>query len=434
LTAYVPPLNDKDYLTAYKMTKGQFDALPESDKQYLQGLPVITEKDYFVKFSMPKSDYFNLPPASRLRLLGIEPEYEFTKIDNGKTTDIVRYDKNDPSVPPVSIYSSEILKDPDLFKVTMQNDDGVSVTTVVDLTTDSGKAALAKVNELNTARPGSAVLQKIGTESFVSKAFLVPNSTKGGGAAVRMSYDGGQTYIGPDGFPRRVADEPDAFELDKTISNTVYREEKVRSNAKKWLSENDVNLSDGMTDPQGKGDSVPFSEQDKAFVSDTLQKVRNGTGPWSAIGSAINAVAGGLLLPETFSEMFKDTEEGRQYVQLIRIMGRSALAASPRFAVEDLKATEGLFSDENAFFRNPASEVKKLVLLVEALKNEEVRLQQLRASEVPQDAAVLATAAQKLQEIARLKELLGPVLTQGGARGTAEQVSGAKALMRRKLP
>jgi hypothetical protein len=98
-----------------------------------------------------------------------------------------------------------------------------------------------------------------------------------------------------------------------------------------------------------------------------------------------------------------------------------------------LQATEGLFPSEEALFRNPVSEANKLALLVEALKAEEVRLQELRASDVPEDTAVLATASQKLQEIARLKELLGPVLMTGGGQATATSVSGAKDLMRRKL-
>jgi len=430
LSEYVKPLTDKDYLTAYNMTKAQFDALSTRNQQYIQGLPVLTEKDYFGKFGMLKNDFLGLSPISRQRLLGIETEYEFKQINNGDKIDVVRYDKNDPNVAPVSIYSTDILQDPELFKFTMPNADGVSVATIVDLTTDSGKRALAKVNELNKATPGSAVMQKLGTESFVSKTFLIPDSTEGGGAEVRMSFDGGQTYIGSDGLPRQLP--PNAFELSNTISNDVYRKEKVRSSAKDWLEQNDQGVVGGMTTPQGSGISQPSNNADKALVTDTLQQVRNGTGFWSGFNSAVNAVAGGIIAPKTFSEMYRDTEEGRQYVQIIRVMGRSALASSPRFAVADLQATEGLFPSEEKLFRNPVSEANKLSLLVDALNNEEIRLQTLRASEVPQDATVLAVASQKLQEIARLKELLGPVLIKGGGQATENSISGAKELMRRK--
>jgi hypothetical protein len=99
-----------------------------------------------------------------------------------------------------------------------------------------------------------------------------------------------------------------------------------------------------------------------------------------------------------------------------------------------LETVQELFPNEANLFRNPVSESKKIIVLVEALNNEEIRLQKLRASDVPQDSAVLANASQKLQEIARLKELLGPVLTEGVTSATAYDITGASDLMRSRLP
>jgi hypothetical protein len=392
----------------------------------MQGLPVITDQDYFGKFGMAKNDFLTLPAISRQRLLGIETEYQFRQINTGGRIDIVRIDKNDPDATAVSIYSTDIVQDPELFKVTMVNADGVSVPTVIDLRTDSGKAALAKVNELNAAAPGSAIMQKIGTESFVSKAFLIPNSTVGGGAVVRMSFDGGQTYIGSDGLPRQLP--PNAHELSDTIANDVYRRELLRSSMRDWLRENDETVNSLLVDPQSSGKSIPTSVKDRELVTDVLQLVRNGTGFWSAFNAAINSVVGGVLAPEAFSELFKDTVAGRQFVQLIRILGRSALASSPRFAMADLLATEGLFPSETALFRNPVDEAKKLVLLAGALNDEEIRLKTLLASEVPVEPAVRAHALQKLQEIARLNELLGPVLMEGTIATTGSFEAGQAKL------
>ena len=436
LGAYVAPLTDKDYLTAYKMTKEQFENLPLENQQFLQGLPVITEKDYFDKFGMVKNDFLNLPPISRQRVLGIEPEYRFEKIDDGSGIDIVRIDENNPDVAPVSIYRTDVLQAPDLFKVNMLNEKGQMVATIIDLSIDSGKAALARVNKLNEERPGSASMQKIGTESFTSKAFLVPNSTTGGGSTVRMSFDGGQTYVGSDGITRQLP--TDALELDPTQTYDVYRKEQIRSDAKNWLSENDSSLIAGMTAVNtidGKVSSkTALPDADKKLVRDVMGQIRNGTGFWSGAFAGVNALGGGFFAPETFSTIFKETEDGRQYVQLIRVLGRSALASSPRFAIGDLETVQELFPNEANLFRNPVSESKKIIVLVEALNNEEIRLQKLRASDVPQDSAVLANASQKLQEIARLKELLGPVLTEGVTSATAYDITGAQDLMRSRLP
>ena len=132
--------------------------------------------------------------------------------------------------------------------------------------------------------------------------------------------------------------------------------------------------------------------------------------------------------------MFKDVEEGRQYVKLIRIMGRSALAASPRFAVADLEATGKLFPSEETFFANPASEANKLVMLVEALKEEEIRLQTIPLSTT--DDAVIATRAVKLQEISRIKQLLGPQMWTGMSSPEASiaNINSVSSMMASKMP
>lgn len=426
-TAYVAPLGDKDYMTAYKMTKKQFEAQTPEIKAFLQGTG-LSDMDYFDKFGMSQAQFTSLPVLSKNRLWGIETEYGFKTVNTGGKIDIMRYDKNDATSPPVSIYSDAIIQDPELFRVTMPDEKGVMTPTVIDLKTPSGQLSLQKVNELNKADPGSATMQKISSESNVAKTFLLPNSTSGGGSSVRMSFDGGKTYIGSDGLPRQLP--ANAFELSNVIANDVYRKEIVRSSAKDWLRENDAGYVSGLENPDGSA----VTPANKALVVDILQEVRNGTGPWSAFNAGINALVGGALAPETFSELFKDTEQGRQYVKMIRIMGRSALAASPRFAVADLAATEGLFPSEEAWFRNPASEANKLTLLVEALNSEEARLYSVRASDTPQDAAVLATVSVKLQEISRLKELLGPGLTQGTKMASPKTVDAAKNLMRNKLP
>ena len=132
--------------------------------------------------------------------------------------------------------------------------------------------------------------------------------------------------------------------------------------------------------------------------------------------------------------MFKDVEEGRQYVKLIRIMGRSALAASPRFAVADLEATGKLFPSEETFFTNPETESKKLIMLVNALKTEEIRLQGIPLTTT--DSAVLATRAVKLQEISRLKQLLGNQMWAGDLSpvATNANISTVSSMMASKLP
>ena len=411
ITAYEKPITDQDYFDKFKMTKEQFEALPKEDQQFLQGLPVITNQDYFDKFGVDKNQFLTYPQITQQRLLGIEPEYRYEKIDNGRTIDILRFDKNDPDAEAVSIYSSDIAGDPDFFNITMPSPDNpdIVISSIVDVSTKEGQAAVAKVNEINKTMPGAAKMKRIGTESTRMSAFLVPGDTLGGGASVRMSYDGGQTYVGADGMPRLTP--PNAFALSDTIAYDVYRREKVRSNARQFLNENDNTLNNNQYFGAVEGGApIPeITKEDKALVKDVLQQIRNGTGPWSSIAAGTNAVVGGLIAPETFSTLFKETEEGRQFAKLVYVLGRSALASNPRLAIADLEVTGTLFPNPDNFFGNPVTEANKIVSLMKALDDEEIRLQQMRASESPVDSAQLAIAEQKLGEISRLKNLLGPV-------------------------
>ena len=334
-----------------------------------------------------------LPEIDRKRLIGIEPEYRFDKVDNGTTIDIIRTDVNDPAAKGVSIFSSEIAGKPSLFRVTVMNEEGVMIPSVADLSTPEGKKLMAKVNEMNQTMPGSAVMQKIGTESNQVAAFLVPNSKPGGGAALRTSFDGGKTYIGDDGMPRLLPTE--VIPVGDTVAYEAYKREKVRADARKFLSANDTALEAGIS-ADGSG-FEPIDKKDKKLVKDVLAEVRAGTGFWSSIFAGTNAVVGGAIAPETFSELFKETEEGRQFT----------------------------------FFSNPVTEANKIVSLMEALDSEELRLQRMRASDSPQDSAVLATAEQKLGEIARLKQLLGPVSQMAGTASVTD-LSGAQNLLKNK--
>ena len=426
LTAYVAPVSEKDFFSKFGMTQEAFKDLPTADQQYLQGLPVINDQMYFQKFGMDKNDFLTLTPNNRQRLLGIEPEYRFERIDNGESIDIVRFDLNDPDSKGVSIYSDDIVQDPELFKITIPNAEGVVTSTIADISTPEGQALLKQVNDINKTQPGAAAMQKIGTESMRMSAFLVPNTTPGGGAALRMSYDGGKTYIGEDGLPRALPNN--VVPVGDQVAYDVYSREKVRNSAKKFLSANDTALEAGMGFRNEEGTQTAITKEDKKLVRDALAEVRAGTGVWSSIFAVTNAVGGGVFAPETFSKLFKGTEEGRQFTKLVYVLGRSALAASPRFAVADLETTGQLFPNPDTFFANPVTEANKIVSLVDALNTEEIRLQRMRASDSPVDSAVLATAEQKLGEIGRLKNLLGPVARMASTASPSD-VSRAQDLM-----
>jgi len=309
------------------------------------------------------------------------------------------------------IFGEPKVPDPSMAQVTLRNADGVPVTTVIDVTSPKGKAVLEQVNAANAAAPGSASFQKVPTASTAVRGFLVP------GEGVFTSYDG-KTYVDESGNAKPLPGG--AFEVSSTIAYEVAKNEKMAAGAQAQLDALDIELVQGMT----KIDGSPISRSDMAEVKDAFAAARKGTGFWSKVYAGLDAVAGGLA-PEAFGELFKDTTDSRQFIKMVRVMGRSALASSPRFAVADLQTVEQLFPNEQSFLANPKTEARKLNDIVGYLTEEKVRILELFAGGSPMDSTMKSTLNQKLFEIDRLESILGPVAMLGQASENAGAVTGA---------
>ena len=303
------------------------------------------------------------------------------------------------------------IPDPSMAQVTLRNAEGVPVTAVIDINSPQGKAVLAQVNAANAAAPGSASFQKVPTASTSVRGFLVP------GEGVFTSYDG-KTYVDEDGNAKPLPGG--AFEVSSTIAYEVAKNEKMAVGAQAQLDALDIELVQGMT----KIDGSPISRADMAEVKDAFAAARKGTGFWSKVYAGLDAVAGGLA-PEAFGELFKNTTDARQFVKMVRVMGRSALASSPRFAVADLQTVEQLFPNEQTLFASPKTETRKLNDIVGYLTEEKVRILELFAGGSPMDSTMKSTLNQKLFEINRLESILGPVAMLGQASENAASVDAA---------
>ena len=316
------------------------------------------------------------------------------------------------------IFGDPTVPDPSMAQVTLPNADGVPVTTVIDITSPQGKALIEQVNAANTAAPGSASYQKVPTASTTVRGFLVP------GEGVFTSYDG-KTYVDGDGNAKPLPGG--AFEVSSTIAYEVAKNEKMAAGAQAQLDALDAEIIKGMT----KIDGSPLSRADMAEVKDAFAAARMGTGFWSKVSAGIDAVAGGLA-PGAFGDLFKDTTDARQFVKMIRVMGRSALASSPRFAVADLQTTEQLFPNEQALLASPKTEARKLNDIVGYLQEEKTRILEMFAGGTPMDSTMKSTLNQKLFEIDRLESILGPITLLGEAGINQEAIDAAKASMRKK--
>ena len=340
-------------------------------------------------------------------LLDMRGNYTF-KDQNGQ---IVAIDNKTAEVTP--IFGTPDVPEPEYAEITLPNADGVLTKSIVDITSPQGKAAIAKVNEV-TADGGQAGMQKISTASVTPRGFFIPEK------GVFTSYDGGRTYADENGVTQSIPG--DAFEVSNTIAYEVSKSEKVSANARAQLAEMDRSIISGMTDAQGN----PLTVDDMMEVKDAYEQARKGTGFWSKIYAAIDATVGGVVAPEYFAETFKDTQEARKFTKMVRVLGRSALAVSPRFAVADLQTVEQLFPNEEALFANPVTEAKKLQTISMYLDQQKRIILENLGGEVPLDKTMKSQLNQKLFEINRLQEILGPINLIGESQTSIEAFDAAK--------
>ena len=340
-------------------------------------------------------------------LLDMRGNYTF-KDQNGQ---IVAIDNKTAEVTP--IFGTPDAPEPEYAEITLPNADGVLIKSIVDITSPQGKAAIAKVNEV-TASGKQAGMQKISTASVTPRGFLIPEK------GVFTSYDGGRTYIDENGVTQSVPG--DAFEVSNTIAYEVAKSEKVSANAREQLAEMDRSIISGMTDAQGN----PLTVEDMMEVKDAYEQARKGTGFWSKIFAGIDATLGGIVASDYFAETFKDTQEARKFTKMVRVLGRSALAVSPRFAVADLQTVEQLFPNEEALFANPATEAKKLQTISMYLDQQKRIILENLGGEVPLDSTMKSQLNQKLFEISRLQEILGPINSIGESQSSIDAFNAAK--------
>ena len=173
-------------------------------------------------------------------------------------------------------------------------------------------------------------------------------------------------------------------------------------------------------DEEGVPIKRKLTEEEVMSYKNILGKVRTGTGFWSKIYAGIDGVLGGVFAPDYFAELFKDTTDGRMLVESLRVMGRSALSSSPRYAVADLETVEKLFPSEKEFFRNPVTMVRKLKNLDQALTEEKYRL--LKLQEQTLDSTILGNAMSKVAEIEKLQSIIGPIANLTGSGVVSNKV------------
>ena len=391
------------------MDKAAFEALPETTRAKLVGLAPDTQimnvdgqvisfnKDTGEKTVLHTSDALELKTVDGV-LVGYDPV-------NKTTTKLFGDDADDLKPDYRILYDTRNKKE-----------------TIIDLSTEAGKAALALAN-LDNDNSGTTVVQlrNVPTQQTTSaKAFAVP------GVGNVLSYDNGRTYLDANGKVQQIP--TDASPLSDENAYRIAKSLRIQAAAGKQLAEMDEQL--GLVVRGGTNESPELvSASDQALVRDAMEAARKGTGPYAGIQVFLDRTFAGAI--PAAREAFQDTQANRQFLRGLVILGRSALVVNPRFPVAEMERVSGLFPDPDngAFFANPETEANKLVELKNlALSQKRQNLQAL--SQGVDDQSIQSQIISNNFEIDRLLFLLDAVPTQVGPTVDQDTVESLRNVIR----
>jgi hypothetical protein len=112
-----------------------------------------------------------------------------------------------------------------------------------------------------------------------------------------------------------------------------------------------------------------------------------------------------VIKPNWLEVFGRETQQARQYLRGIRVLGRSALVVNPRFPVAEMSTVGALFPSPEAFLVDPDSEAQKFIELKRiAMQQYQNNLRQLSSGTL--DAALVQQVQANNFELQRLMNLL----------------------------
>ena len=328
-----------DFFKTMKMTPAEFANLTEMQQQIKLGVADITDKDYLMKFGIPSKEEFDgLDVEVKNRLMNITLPPKIMKDAAGRLVDV-----RDPENPVVVVAETT----PVTPKLMMATIDGE--TLFVDINSEAFPAVQKRVNDALAA--GKNASFNTVTSQVEPQTYLIEGT-------LRTSFDNGRTFVGLDGEAKPIP--PDAVRISKETSYQVFKAEKTRSIAAEQLVKFDNMLVSSMLGQEG------VSTEDLLAVKDAMGMARKGTGFYSnftALLDGASSLVPSFLKPNWLEIFGRETQQARQYLRGVRVLGRSALVVNPRFPVAEMATVGALFPSPESFLADPDSEAQKFIEL-----------------------------------------------------------------------
>jgi len=431
--AYVrglPVVTKKDFFNKFGMLPDQFKQLSESDQRYKLGLPTITDSDYFNKFGMNKEKFLAQPVEIQNRMLGIEIKPVVTKNALGQvvTVDPVNgtfkmvIDTVQPDIranatgqlydysqtPPKLIDAATDPRTPKPYKVVINGKEQY-----VDANGPNWPKVQEKINAALEADPGSAQITNISTE-VKPMGFMIADES--GKTQMVLSYDNGRTYNDVDGNSKKIPQGSIMVSPETTYQ--VYSTERSRSLAGQELTKFDAEITQSLVGQAG------VTVDDLTGVKDALAMARKGTGFYANLTAFLDGASSVIppaIKPDWVTIFGRETQQARQYLRGVTVLGRSALVVNNRFPVAEMQNVATLFPDPDALFRDPDTEALKFIDLKRAATQQYRRnLKELQKAGL--DKKVAESIRANNFEIQRLLSLL-PGVQLGNTQTVDDQAA-----------
>lgn len=127
-----------------------------------------------------------------------------------------------------------------------------------------------------------------------------------------------------------------------------------------------VNRATGATRVAIQGGGQAAAQPPAAVASQSAQipratpsaeeAARGGTGPWSYLGAALNAVVGGVFS----TDLFPDTQANRQHLRTLNQVVKVAFINNPKIPVAEQKTVQGFLANPDDFWGSPVTNSKNM--------------------------------------------------------------------------
>ena len=385
---------DKINLTALEVSNLPPDAVSKSE-----GVQIVTQDD-------GSSFAIDLVTLQNTPVLG-PSQYKLQVVDGVLVA--VKPSKEEGGLPTVVDLTKKNLE-PE-YRTVIDTRNGQE--TVIDINNANDAKYVDAANAMN-ANAGRTVIQ---IRKMATATQPTPKNFKVGNDLV-LSYDG-RTYIDKDGVVQTLPS--DAVKLSDTIAAALQKNLQLQKQAGIKLDELDKDLGTYLKGGTSANPTA-VSAADQGIVIDAMRAAREGTGPYAAFSTFMSSTLGGLL-PFT-RDLFKDTQENRQYLRGIKVLGRSALVVNPRFPVAEMATVGELFPDPDKIFANPEAEASKFQSLKQMAINQKRRNLQVLSGGNLTDQTTISQILANNFEIDRLLDLLVSV-PMPGQQPVDPAVSGA---------